>query len=206
MELLSRSGFVPRLQLNRVLGYKDGCRLRGFGDRHSGLKRITAEEYARLAALFRKGNPVRLPPSPSTCSIHEIDGNGGTGESDAHRHLKEYIASNPSTILGEPGLRTVALEYLFPTGDRADVVMEDHAGRIVGVEVEVVVGEKQWEGVLQAIKYRYMLEPLTQRHPGDSRAFLVAYDIMPSMKKQCERYGVQCISVDRKRVEDWGNS
>lgn len=33
VELLSRSGFVPRIELNRVLGYDPTYSLRGFGDR-----------------------------------------------------------------------------------------------------------------------------------------------------------------------------
>jgi hypothetical protein len=37
-------------------------------------------------------------------------------------------------------------------------VLSDHAGRIIGVEIEVNVGSGQWPGLLQAIKYRYMLE------------------------------------------------
>lgn len=165
IELLSRSGFVPRVELNGILGYDPTYSLRGFGDRKSGLKRIAAQQYHALVDIFRSQRPNVLPPFRT--SVRRGGRREGTeAEGEEHRRLKEYVASNPSEVLGERGMRHLHTEYLFPTGDQADVVLEDHIGRIVGVEVEVSVTDEQNEGMLQAIKYRRMLEPLTEREMG----------------------------------------
>jgi hypothetical protein len=119
--------------------------------------------------------------------------------------LKEFIASDPETVLGESGLRHLETEYLFPTGDQADVVLGDYAGRIIGVEIEVSVSDGQLEGILQAIKYRYMLEPIAKRNPGDSRAFLVAYAISTDMRAVCDKYKVESFIVSKNEVKDWAS-
>ena len=75
-----------------------------------------------------------------------------------HLNLKNYVASNPAVALNESGLQLLGVEYKFPTNDRADIVLVDRHNRIVGVEIEPAVGDTDWAGPLQAIKYRYMLE------------------------------------------------
>jgi hypothetical protein len=72
--------------------------------------------------------------------------------------LKNFVASNPVTALNEPGLRTLGVEYEFPTKDRADIVLVDQHNRIIGVEIEPSVDNIDLVGPLQAIKYQYMLE------------------------------------------------
>src|SRR5207244_768 len=57
------SGFVPLNEVNRVLGYKSGSVLRGFGDLNSGLKEIDASTYHELLRIFRQ-NPRRSAPAP----------------------------------------------------------------------------------------------------------------------------------------------
>ncbi|MBU0492180.1 MAG: hypothetical protein KKA73_30515 [Chloroflexi bacterium] len=52
---ITSDGFVPRVQVNRVLGYKPTWSLRGFGRLHSGLKEITKEEYDALVKIFKTG-------------------------------------------------------------------------------------------------------------------------------------------------------
>ncbi|MCE5306812.1 MAG: hypothetical protein LLG20_04150 [Acidobacteriales bacterium] len=203
VEVLSRTGFVPRVALNNVLGYAPGYNLRGFGDYHSGLKRLSEQQYNALAEIFRNHNPNVLPPAQPFANNTQGHRYGSGLESDEHRLLKEYVASDPSRVLGEGGLKSLAVEYDFPTGDRADCVFEDAVGRIIGVEIEVAVGDAQLEGALQAIKYRYMLEPLTKRALGDSRAFLVAYAISPGMLRLCNGYVVECFVVNKQEVDTW---
>jgi RecB family endonuclease NucS len=113
------------------------------------------------------------------------------------------VAQNPSLALAEPGLTTVETEYSFGTGDRADIVLVDSYGRIVGVEVEPKVGDANEYGPLQAIKYRRMLEWKTNRSPGDSRSVLVAYSISPIMRQKCVRYGIECYEVSLNSVQQW---
>jgi hypothetical protein len=201
VEILTRTGFVPRAEVNNALGYKPGWSLFGFGDRHSGLKRLSEQEYQILADQLNGFTPILLPePQPASgqsCGI------GGGVESTAHRLLKEYVASNPAAALGEPGLKTLAVEYEFGTGDRADCVLSDVNTLIVGVEIEVVVGDTQLAGFLQAIKYRYMLEPLTKRLRGDSRAFLVAHEISKGMRDLCRSYQVEYFVIEKQTVDTW---
>lgn len=92
------------------------------------------------------------------------------------------------------------MEFPFDSGDRADVVLEDSAGRVVGCEIELAVDLNDLAGILQAIKYRYMLELVMQREPGDSRALLVAYAISPEAAALCVKYNVQCVTVTEQQV------
>jgi len=199
-EILSRTGFVGRSDVNEVLGYRPSWNLHGFGDRHSGLKRVSQGDFQDLEEKFTTSRPISLPIAQTIVSR---SGSGTGIESAAHRLLKEYIAFDPSVALDEAGLKTIDVEYKFGTGDRADCVLADRPGRIIGVEIEVSVGDAQLVGMLQAIKYRYMLEPLTERSPGDSRAFLVAHEISEGMRELCERYSVECFIVSKEIVDRW---
>ena len=197
IDIISRSGFVPREQLATILGYKRTYNFRGFGEEHSGLRQLTEAEYAGLLERFRSERPLLLtrPPVP-----HGSKGGIGGGESQEHKQLKQFVAADPAAVLGETGLRTLEIEYPFPTGDRADVVLADGHDRIIGVEVEPAVGDMDEVGVLQAIKYRRMLEWSTNRAHGDSRAFLVAYSVSDSMRERCAKYQVECFEIARERV------
>jgi hypothetical protein len=181
-----------------ILGYKPTWNLRGFGDYHSGLKKISHSEYNDLVEKFQDSRPIKPPRS---------EGQGGAGhghgEGDIHLNLKNYVASNPSTILDEEGLRRWEVEYELPTNDRVDIVLVDAHKRIVGVEIEPAVTESQLAGPLQAIKYWYMLECFTNRERGDSRAMLIAHDIADNIKILCERYGIEWYEVSREDVDSW---
>jgi hypothetical protein len=65
----------------------------------------------------------------------------GGGEGAVHLNLKNYVNSNPAVALNEPGLRSLGVEYEFPTNGRADVVLVDQHNRIVGVEIEPSVDD-----------------------------------------------------------------
>lgn len=200
VSILSRSGFLERSDVLQILGYNPTWNLRGFGDYHSGLKKISRSEYNALIKGFHASRPVELPKS---------EGRGGSGhgqgEGDIHLNLKNYIASNPSTILKEVGLRTLEVEYEFPTNDRADIVLVDAHNRVVGVEIEPAVNDLQLAGPLQAIKYRYMLECVTNREHGDSRAMLIAHSIADNIKTLCKYYGIEWYEISPEDVALWVN-
>jgi len=127
---------------------------------------------------------------------------GGTGaEGPLHKLIKEAIAADPVAVLGEPGLKTIQMEYPFPTGDRADVMLEDSAGRIIGLEVEPAVGDDDLPGILQAIKYRYMGALMRNKRVSDSRSFLVANHISAGARRICEAYQVECFEVDPAKLK-----
>lgn len=196
-EVVSRSGFVPREEVCTILGYKSTYNFRGFGEAHSGLRELTDLEFAALLKRFRSARPLIL--SRKQVPRGGATGKGG-GESKEHCELKEFVAANPSAAIGEVGLRTIKVEFSFPTGDRADIVLADRYDRVIGVEIEPKVGDSDDVGVLQAIKYRRMLEWSADRAPGDSRSLLVAYAISDRMRQRCAQYAVQCVVIERERL------
>ena len=209
---ISESGFVPRKEVNRVLKtrsgrtYKPSHNFRGFGDLKSGLKQIDETEYQALVKKFRsKARPLPIVKKALKVPPRRRDGKPKI-ESRAHRLLKEFVFAAPTAALDEKGLTRRAKEYRFYTGDKADVVLEDRYGCIIGVEVEVRVDDNQLEGPLQAIKYRSMLEVEMGRRRGDGRAFLVAYRISKRMRELCKEYGVECFEVKLRNVENWRKS
>lgn len=142
LEVISNSGFVPREELNRLMGYAGNYALRGFGDRASGLKRIGESTYRTVERAFvasRAPTPSALPPDPPR-------GGPAGGESKPHRRLKAFVAGSPGAALGEDDFVLTRMEHVFPTNDRADVVLSDRFGRVVAVEVEVHVGDQDLEG------------------------------------------------------------
>ena len=46
-------GFCSRVNVCRALGCKEGYTFRGFGDKHSGLKKLSKKQFEALLACFR---------------------------------------------------------------------------------------------------------------------------------------------------------
>lgn len=202
-EPISRNGFVSVDELKKVLDFSPGYRMRGFGDYNSGLKEITEGQYNELVRIFRsRTRKAFTGVDTSAPRRRHVTGTPG-GESDAHKFLKHYVAANPSRALGERGLKTLAVEFPFDSHDRADIVLEDHAGRIIGLEIEVVVDPTDVSGILQAIKYRHMLAFVHERKFEETRSFLVAYTITEKLKEICRLYRVECFCVPKEDVLKW---
>jgi hypothetical protein len=138
---------------------------------------------------------------PAPAGFHVGSYSAG-GESAAHKLLKLYVASHPV----EFGLSSAAvphLEYQFATGDRVDVMFENHLPDRTVVEVEVK-GERQiCVGIHQAIKYRSLAAAdagyplLTSR----VRSLVVAYATdYAKARELADRYEIPLISVDSDRV------
>lgn len=196
LKVRSMAGFLPLAKVLEVLGQSPAYTFRAFGDRHSGLKRLRRDQHDQvLEAFLRNRTTLPKPPRPG----HPQHGEGGV-ESDTHRYLKLHVAAHPAEVLGEPGLKTLSVEYQFPTEDRADVVLEDGYGRVIGLEVEVHCGPKHVAGILQAVKYRRMLEVLMGRPHGDGRAMLVAHSVCSQVCDICKRYDVEVRVVPRAAV------
>jgi hypothetical protein len=201
---ITENGFVPRIVVNQNLGYKPNYTLRGFGDHKSGLKRLKKHEFENLLGYFKDH---KRDISPPVSKPHYVGVSvRGTGESDKHRNLKEYVASNPSMVLGESGLDTLNVEYAFPTNDRADIILKDQFDRIVGVEIEVEVGPRDLAGVLQAVKYRFMMAVMTRSKFNESRSFLVAYSIASEIQELCRAYEVECFEIGSEDVRTWADT
>jgi hypothetical protein len=127
---------------------------------------------------------------------------GPGGESAAHRLLKFYVAGHPL----EFGLSAAAIphvEYSFTTGDRVDVMFENHLPDRTVVEIEVEGEQQLCIGVHQAIKYRSLAAAdagfplLTSR----VRSVVVAYSIdYPKVRELAERYDIPLLAADRETV------
>lgn len=194
---ISMNGYVSRLKVNQILGYKTGNTLRGFGDFKSGTKKLTEDKYYKLVEEFKKYPRKIAIVKQSKKEGDWIPFHGG-GESEEHRLLKEYVAANPSKVLGEKGLKTVKVEYPFPSGDRADIVFEDINGNIIGAEIEITINNNQIVGALQAIKYRYMLALMEERKYFETRSFLIAKSMTPEMGDLCMKYQIEYFEINHE--------
>ncbi len=200
---ISRNGFVSVDELKRVLDFEPGYRMRGFGDYNSGLKEISEGQYNELVRIFRSRTRKAFSGLDTSAPRrrHVTDTPGG--ESDAHKFLKEYVAADPSHALGERGLKTLEVEFPFDSHDRADIVLEDHAGRVIGLEIKVAVDPTDVSGILQAIKYRHMLAFVHKCRFEETRSFLVAYSITAQLQNICRLYSVECFCVPKDDVLNW---
>lgn len=197
---ITSSGQISRAQVNQIMGWKSGYNLRGLGG-GSGVIEVNPKQADAFKQAFRESTdgPAHLKKQEKKSFNHH--GNPTGGESPAHLALKNFVANHPEKVLKEKGLQLVGVEYSFPTGDRADVVLMDAMGRVIGLEVELDVGNKDLPGVLQALKYRVMLEPLLDSNPGEGRAVLVAYSVTPKIRELCKKYGVEVYTVPASAVK-----
>jgi hypothetical protein len=127
---------------------------------------------------------------------------GPGGESAAHRLLKLYVAGHPLQ-LGFSQEAEAHVEYSFPTGDRVDVLFENHRPDRTVVEVEVEGERNVCVGILQAIKYR-SLAAVDAGYPlltGRVGSLVVAYNTdYPKALSLAERYEISLKSIDRELV------
>lgn len=183
--VLNSTGFVPRAVAAALLGHAPGYNFRGYGRRHSGISQVADAAHRELLRVFVGAAPtLGRPPAPR-------QGPGGTGEGPEHEAIKRFIARDPEAALGEIGLRWVATERRFATGDRADIVLEDRFGRLVAVEVEVDCGPDEIVGPLQCLKYRALVAGTAGRRVDEVRAILAARAVDPAVRVWCARYGVE---------------
>jgi len=193
--LLNQSGFVPRRELNLLLGYKPDNGLRGFGQKKSGLKQIDEVLHREILQAFNHNQPPETRPIQRPPGFYAHKGHGTGGEGPAHKRLKERVASDPVAVLGEDGLALIKMEYPYPTGDRADIILRDGENRYVAVEIEVAVDLADISGVLQAIKYSRMYAIECRRKFEEVRAFLVAHRISAEVEQLCRQYGIETFVV-----------
>jgi hypothetical protein len=143
---------------------------------------------------------IAMPPPAG----QHVGGYGPGGESAAHKLLKLYVAGHPL----EFGLSSAAVahvEYLFATGDRVDVMFENHMPDRTVIEVEVEGEREVCVGIHQAIKYRSLAAAdagyplLTSR----VRSLVVAYSTEYSKARElADRYDIPLMSVNREKVLD----
>lgn len=121
------------------------------------------------------------------------------GESAEHRTLKEYVALHPD-VVGLPSNNDDGeTEYLFATGDKADIVFITQHG-FLGVEVKSIKSNEADlnRGIFQAIKYQALLraEQKARQEPPTARAVLVTEQALPySLQNLADVVGVKVYVV-----------
>ena len=148
--------------------------------------------------VFQLDNASTIRELAVTAPGHRVGTFGPGGESAAHRRLKLYVAAHPEAI----GLASAALphvEYRFATGDRVDVMFDNHRPHRTVVEVEVSGEMNLVVGIQQAIKYRSLAEFDGDFGPGSTsvHSAVVAYEVdYPNVRKLADRYDVRMIGLD----------
>ena len=192
-ENISSHGFINRELLNTVLGYKPNFNLRGFGDAHSGVKKISREQAFELNRLYNINSDSEIQCLfQSENSVHlNYGGIGGSGEGELHKFIKEKIAENPSDVLNEEGLELIKMEYEFKTNDRVDVLLIDRFGRYVVVEVEPECVNGNDIGSFQCMKYRSLMAFQTNRKNDEIRAILAAPIVSQEIIEKAKKYKIE---------------
>lgn len=120
------------------------------------------------------------------------------GEGEAHRRLKLFIAGHPE-LVGASARAVPRVEYQFATGDRVDLIFENHHPERTVAEVEVEGRDNLLIGVQQAVKYA-ALAGVERRAPLVSprvRAHVVAYRThYPEVAELAGAYGVNLVAVE----------
>ena len=118
-------------------------------------------------------------------------------------HSAEAVRGRPPAGVGLSAAAIPHVEYQFATGDRVDVMFENHLPDRTVIEIEVAGEREICVGVHQAIKYRSLAAAdagcplLTSR----VRSLVVAYSTEYARARElADRYDIPLISVDRDKV------
>lgn len=187
-----------------------------------GTNDLSREEYSRRfreerdkAILFTGWDDLlkELGLTPVTSSQGELDQLANEynkamarrrpagGEGPLHKALKEYIAKRPQEI-GLSALRKPTMEYLFPSADECDVLVEltDKCYAVV----EIKVGDNKGElvkGIYQLVKYRALL--VAEKGHGEVvpvQVHLVAYQIPNDVVDFASKFGIISHMIQQSKV------
>lgn len=107
---------------------------------------------------------------------------GRSGESDAHRDFKNFVAEHPAIIGLSKVTPSGSTEHLFPSGDTVDVLFTT-AKEFVAVEVKSRISSDFdiLRGVFQCVKYQALLDAVVavERRNCDTRTVLVLQGELP---------------------------
>ncbi len=120
-------------------------------------------------------------------------------ESQEHKSLKEYIAKHPEKVGLSKNNKKGTIEYIFASGDKADIVFETKHG-FLGVEVKSIKSNDADlnRGIFQAIKYQALLraEQKALDSAPNARAVLVTERELPlALQNLADRLGIEIFQV-----------
>ena len=132
--------------------------------------------------------PGPYPPKPQPSPYPS-----GGGESEEHRKLKKYLAANPSQL--DKDLKWVKTEYIFESGDRVDILLEDRFGSPVTVEVETEISARNYDGVWQAVRYKHFAAAEYGLLCQQVRSIFAAPKIPDHVRMKCKQLGIEVREV-----------
>jgi len=129
-------------------------------------------------------------------------GRGGwssEGESKEHQALKKFVAENPAVVGLSKDAKKGQMEYLFASGDKADIVFATKNG-FLGVEVKSIISNEADlnRGIFQTVKYQALLrsEQKAMLAPPTARAVLVTERKLPiSLQNLADVLGISVYVV-----------
>ncbi len=150
--------------------------------------------------LVLRNDPDVLETKARRQELAITDGRGrGGGEGELHKQLKEFIFLDPDRALAKlkaGPYQRVQMEYVFPTGDRIDVVLIDGSGNMLLVEVKPFLDPGDLAPFAQAAKYRLLWHILRKRPIAEIRCLVAAPDVAGApWKKMFDAHAVECLAV-----------
>jgi hypothetical protein len=162
-----------------------------------------SEEWLFPSRIVRLDNIAVVAQNELITSMGKRIGSYGIGgESEAHRRLKLYVAKKPD-LLSLSSNAVSEIEHRFCTGDRVDVLFNNHGPLRTVVEVEIEGTENIIVGIHQAIKYRSLAaaESSLGILSPEVKAYVVSYGDGGVQSHQLARaYDVDLLTVDRRHV------
>jgi hypothetical protein len=209
---------IPPIQ---ALVINQGSRLPGHGfdnfDPGKRMDQLTPRE--RRLAISRLFDEIytypKWPDLLETLSLQPLDGSGdqllglpasqgGSGESEAHRRLKHWVAKNPQKVgVSSTRLKT-AVEHPILSGDVLDVFFEG-VRRWTAIEVKSsksLAGDLL-RGIFQCVKYSAVLEAqaVATRRNIDIQVKLALEDDLPAdLRALSNQLGVNVIERVRSAI------
>jgi hypothetical protein len=116
---------------------------------------------------------------------------GSGGEGQDHKMLKEWVAQNPKDI-GLTNVEKTDIEYVFISGDTADIIFKLSNDRYAVVEIETI---DPLPGCHQTLKYRTLkcAELGLDITSLEVEGILVAWSIPKKVKDFCDRYRIRFV-------------
>ena len=154
-----------------------------------------SESQPNLSRATILATPEREPSADEISSAVRLAvtrSRSSAGESRAHQELKNQIAQHPE-LIGVTAVTSVAIEHQYPSGDRADLMLESDGPRWTVVEVELEGLAETVTGLFQAVKYRALQEAVlcTEKRQGFVSAILAARAIPMEVMVLARMLGVE---------------
>jgi hypothetical protein len=159
--------------------------------------------YKYLSRVVRLDNIEAAANQQLLASLgKKVGAVGANGESEAHRRLKLYVSQRP-TLLGLRETAISEIEHSFCTGDRVDVLFNNHGPKRCVVEVELESPEGILVGIHQAIKYRSLAaaESMLPIKLPDVDGLVVSYGKADSSCIELAApYDIRLLQVEKDKV------